>query len=80
MEKTVQQGKVRSIGLANFNIKQIERILAIAHIKPAVVQAEVHIYYQQRELIEFCKKNEIIVFAYCLLSYLDKFFGSSRSP
>lgn len=50
MEKAVAQGKVRSIGLSNFESDRLEEVLASASIKPAVLQVECHPYYQQGEL------------------------------
>jgi diketogulonate reductase-like aldo/keto reductase len=50
MEKAVAQGKVRSIGLSNFESERLEEVLAAAKIKPAVLQVECHPYYQQKSL------------------------------
>ena len=50
MEKAVAQGKVRSIGLSNFESERLEEVLMAAKIKPAVLQVECHPYYQQNEL------------------------------
>jgi diketogulonate reductase-like aldo/keto reductase len=50
MEKAVAQGKVRSIGLSNFESERLEEVLAAADIKPAVLQVECHPYYQQTAL------------------------------
>uniref|UniRef100_A0A4Y0BN98 Aldo_ket_red domain-containing protein n=1 Tax=Anopheles funestus TaxID=62324 RepID=A0A4Y0BN98_ANOFN len=64
MERLVTTGKVRSIGLSNFNSEQIKRILAVATVKPVVNQVEVNPGYDQRKLIAFCKEHDIIVTAY----------------
>ena len=50
MEKAVTQGKVRSIGLSNFESERLEEVLNAADIKPAVLQVECHPYYQQNAL------------------------------
>lgn len=50
MEKAVEQGKVRSIGLSNFESERLEEICAAAKIKPAALQVECHPYYQQADL------------------------------
>jgi len=50
MEKAVAQGKVRAIGLSNFESERLEEVLAAAVIKPAVLQVECHPYYQQTAL------------------------------
>lgn len=64
MEKLVDQGLAKSIGISNFNIKQIQRILDNARIRPANLQVELHIYHQQKELVQFCNANNIVVTAY----------------
>lgn len=56
MEKAVAMGKVKSIGLSNFESERLEEILNFAHIKPAVLQVECHPYYQQNQLKERIKK------------------------
>ena len=50
MEKAVRQGKVRGIGLSNFESERLEEVCEAAEIKPAVLQVECHPYYQQEEL------------------------------
>lgn len=50
MEKAMASGKVRSIGLSNFESERLEEVLSTAQIKPAVLQVECHPYFQQSEL------------------------------
>lgn len=64
MEKLVEDGLVRAIGVANFNAPMLLDLLSYAKIKPAVNQIELHAYLQQPELVEFCKNNNIAVTAY----------------
>ena len=64
MEKHVRNGKIRAIGVSNFNMTQIQKILTVAEIKPAVLQIEVHLYFQQNELVAFCRQNGVAVIAY----------------
>jgi aldehyde reductase len=64
MEAMVDSGLTKSIGLSNFNSQQIQRILNIARIKPANLQVECHVYFQQKKLRELCRSNGITVCAY----------------
>lgn len=50
MEKAVAQGKVKTIGLSNFESERLEEVCEAATIKPAVLQVECHPYFQQNEL------------------------------
>lgn len=50
MERAVKDGRVRSIGLSNFESDRLEQVLGAAEIKPSVLQVESHPYYPQREL------------------------------
>ena len=50
MEKAVAEGKVKSIGISNFESERLEELIAAATIKPSVLQVECHPYYQQNEL------------------------------
>ncbi|VVC28294.1 NADP-dependent oxidoreductase domain,Aldo/keto reductase, conserved site,Aldo/keto reductase [Cinara cedri] len=67
MEKQVSDGRTKAIGVSNFNIKQIQRLLNNCLIKPANLQIEHHLYLQQPELVDFCRKNDITVTAYSCL-------------
>ena len=75
MEEQVDAGRAKSIGLSNYNISQITTVLKSARIRPANLQVEIHVYLQQRNLLEFCKKNGITVVAYSPLANpnLNKF-------
>lgn len=55
MEKAVQAGKVKAIGLSNFESDRLEEVLEAASIKPAVLQVECHPYYQRNVLKERIK-------------------------
>ena len=72
MEKAYQEGKVKAIGLSNFNEKQIQEILDICEVKPAVLQAEVHPYSQEKELKKFLDKESIVIQAWYPLGHGDK--------
>nr|CAD7263401.1 unnamed protein product [Timema shepardi] len=64
MESLVDEGKARAIGVSNFNIDQLERLLAAARVPPAVNQVETHASCQQSELRAFCRRQDILVTAY----------------
>ncbi|CAH1400684.1 unnamed protein product [Nezara viridula] len=64
MEECVEKGLAKSIGLCNFNIRQIREINFSTRIRPTVVQVECHPYLSQVELINYCRSLEIIVTAY----------------
>lgn len=59
LEKLYMDGRVRAIGVSNFNIHHLEDIMRIAEIKPMVNQVEYHPHLTQKELHEFCKKQGI---------------------
>lgn len=50
MEEAVRDGKVKSIGFSNFPLHKIKEIMAVAEIKPAVLQVEINPYWNQHEL------------------------------
>uniref|UniRef100_A0A1B0BE41 NADP-dependent oxidoreductase domain-containing protein n=1 Tax=Glossina palpalis gambiensis TaxID=67801 RepID=A0A1B0BE41_9MUSC len=64
MEKLVDVGLAKGIGLSNFNAKQIDRILENCRIRPVVNQVECHPGFNQKKLIEFCRKRNITIVAY----------------
>ncbi len=53
MEELYEQGKVKAIGVCNFNVHHLEKLMAQSSIKPMVNQIEVHPYFNQQELQNF---------------------------
>ena len=64
MEKLVDDGLVKSIGISNCHEEQIEKIMKMCRIKPVVNQVECNVYLQQEKLREVCKKHQIVLEAY----------------
>lgn len=57
-------GKIRALGLSNFNLRQIINIVENCSIKPQVVQIECHPYLPETDLINYCQKMSIHVQAF----------------
>lgn len=72
MEKAYKEGKVRAIGLSNFNKEQIEEILSLCEVKPTVLQTELHPYYQEQSLKAFLEENGIVAQSWYPLGHGDK--------
>lgn len=72
IEKAVKEGKVKSIGLSNFEGKPLEEILENCEITPSVIQVEAHPYYPQNELKDIIKENNIHIQAWYPLGHGDK--------
>ena len=72
VEKAYQEGKVKAIGLSNFNEEQIQEILDICQVKPAVLQTEVHPYSQEKTLKEFLAREDIVIQAWYPLGHGDR--------
>ena len=72
MEKAYKEGKVRAIGLSNFTPEQVQEILDICEVKPAVLQTEVHPYSQEKELKAFLDKEGIVIQAWYPLGHGDE--------
>lgn len=72
MEKAYKEGKVKAIGLSNFNMEQMKEILAICEVKPTVLQTEVHPYFQEKELKRFLSNEGIMIQSWYPLGHGDK--------
>ena len=72
MEKACKEGKVRAIGLSNFTAAQIQEILDICEVRPAILQTEVHPYSQEQELKKFLEKENMVIQAWYPLGHGDK--------
>jgi len=64
LEKHYKAGTLKSIGVSNFNAKQIQDIYDQAEVKPQNLQVELHILHPQNELVDLCKKLNITVTSY----------------
>lgn len=71
MERLVEIGLTKRIGVSNATIEQLQRILAIAKIKPFSNHIECCPGLHQKKMIKFCRDNDILVTAYCPLSRPD---------
>ncbi|KAJ7762888.1 NADP-dependent oxidoreductase domain-containing protein [Mycena metata] len=69
MERLHASGKARAIGVSNFSIQTLEELFKTAKIVPAVNQVEMHPYYADTELIEYCREKGIVVTAYSPTGY-----------
>lgn len=64
MEELVKSGKVRSLGVSNFNSEQLDRVISMAQIKPVVNQVECHPNLNQHKLIEFASARNVTIIGY----------------
>ncbi len=64
IEKFVEQGKIRSIGLSNWYIEEIDDFISQVNIMPALVQNEIHPYYQEREVVPYMHNLGIVMQAW----------------
>ncbi len=67
LEELYLEGKVKAIGVSNYNIHHLEHLLKNCKIKPMVNQVETHIFLQNHFLQEYCQQNEIQLEAYAPL-------------
>ena len=61
MEQAVADGKIRSIGLSNWYVEELEEFLPQVTITPALVQNEIHPYYQENDVIPYIQEKGIVV-------------------
>jgi len=72
MQKAVKDGRVKSIGLSNFESERLEEVLAMAEIPPSVLQVECHLYYQQNELKKRVEKYGTVIESWYPIGHGDK--------
>ena len=73
MEQLLGEGKAKAIGVSNYTIGHLEELLDEHSVVPAVNQVEFHPWLYQKELMEFCNKNNIQLEAYASLTKGKRF-------
>jgi diketogulonate reductase-like aldo/keto reductase len=61
LERLVDDGQCKSIGLSDITLETLRQIFAAARIKPAAVQVECHPYFPQWDMLDFCREHGIVV-------------------
>ena len=72
MERLVDEGHCRSIGLSDITLDKLREIVAVARIRPAMVQVESHPYLPEWELLDFCREHGIVLQAFAALGHAMK--------
>jgi diketogulonate reductase-like aldo/keto reductase len=69
LERLVDEGHCKSIGLSDITLEKLREIVAVARIKPAVVQVESHPYLPEWGLLDFCRQHGIVLLAFAALGH-----------
>ena len=69
LERLVEDGHCGSIGLSDVSLDKLREIVAVARIKPAVVQVESHPYLPEWGLLDFSRENGIVPLAFAALGH-----------
>jgi diketogulonate reductase-like aldo/keto reductase len=69
LERLVDDGRCGAIGLSDITLEKVREIVAVARIKPAVVQVESHPYLPEWELLTFCQEHGIVLLAFAPLGH-----------
>ncbi len=72
MENLYEEGKCKAIGVCNFEKENLEELLSICRIKPAINQFECHPLFIQKEIVNCCRENDIAVMSYSPLARMEK--------
>ena len=67
MEKLYDEGKIRAIGVSNFQIHHLEKIKEMAKYMPVINQVEEHPYFTNQVVVDYCQKEKVAVEAWCPL-------------
>lgn len=59
MEELYKEGRIRAIGVSNFQPEQLDELMTYANVKPAINQIETHVFFQQNVSYDYLKKSDI---------------------
>lgn len=80
LEKLVDQGLVRSIGVSNFNKRQVEEVVGMARHPVSLIQNETHVYLQAKDMVDLCRFRNICYQAFSPLGSGDTHYAQTASP
>ncbi len=69
LARLVEEGRVRHVGVSNFSVEQLRGAMAVSDVPILTNQVEYHPYFDQRELLTFCRANDILLTAYSPLAH-----------
>ena len=69
LESLVDERRCKAIGLSNVSLGQLKEVFESARIKPAVLQVESHPYLPQWQLLDYCRRNGIVMQAFAALGH-----------
>lgn len=69
LERLVDEGRCKAIGLSNVNLEKLREIVEAARIKPAVVEIESHPYLPEWDLLDYCRQQGIVLLAFAALGH-----------
>jgi diketogulonate reductase-like aldo/keto reductase len=69
MERLVDEGHCKSIGLSDITLEKLREIVAVARIRPAMVQVESHPYLPEWDMLDFCREHGIVLQAFAALGH-----------
>lgn len=72
LERLVDEGHCKAIGLSDITLEKLREIVAVARIRPAMVQVESHPYLPEWELLDFCREHGIVLQAFAALGHAMK--------
>lgn len=76
MEELYEEGKLRTIGVSNFKVKDLENLLENTIVIPVINQIRFHPGYMQEDIVEFCQNHQILIEAYSPFK-TGKIFGNN---
>ncbi|KAL0265650.1 UNVERIFIED_CONTAM: hypothetical protein PYX00_011364 [Menopon gallinae] len=79
MEDLLATGKVRSIGVSNFGVHNLGKVLGSCSTRPAAAQFEVHPYLKQKELLRLCRENGILAISFSSLGSAEGYSKDAPS-
>jgi diketogulonate reductase-like aldo/keto reductase len=69
LEKLVQDGKCKAIGLSDVDLKTVKEIFGAATVKPAIVHGESHPYLPEWDMVNYCQEHDIVFQAFAPLGH-----------